>query len=71
MGTDGETGRGTRQAKRSYVTYGKIRNRRPNVAGVSIKTRNGAPSRKGRVVNGQMTEASNKMSTPPPFLNPA
>ena len=33
---------------------------RPNVGGVSIRRRNGAPSRKGCVVNGQMTKASNK-----------
>ena len=31
-----------------------------NVGGVSIRSRNGAPSRKGCVVNGQMTKASNK-----------
>ena len=33
----------------------KKRNERPNVGGVSIRSRNGAPSRKGCVVNGQMT----------------
>ena len=38
----------------------KKRNERPNVGGVSIKSRNGAPSRGGCVVNGQMTKASNK-----------
>ena len=38
----------------------KKRNERPNVGGVSIMSRNGAPSRKGCVVNGQMTKASNK-----------
>ena len=32
----------------------------PNVGGVSIRSRNGAPSRKGCVVNGQMTMTSNK-----------
>ena len=46
--------------KKSYVRYGKERNERPNVGGVSIRSRNGAPSRKGCVVNGQMTKASNK-----------
>ena len=35
-------------------------NERPNVGGVSIRSRNGAPSRKGCMVNGQMTKASNK-----------
>ena len=42
----------------------KKRNERPNVGGVSIRlsnrSRNGAPSRKGSVVNGRMTKASNK-----------
>ena len=33
----------------------KKRNERPNVGGVSIGSRNGAPSRKGCVVNGQMS----------------
>ena len=36
------------------------RNERPNVGGVSIRSRNGAPSRKGCVVNGQTAKASNK-----------
>ena len=35
-------------------------NERSIVAGVSIRSRNGDPSRKGCVVNGQMTKASNK-----------
>ena len=39
--------------------WGK-RHERPNVGGISIRSRNGAPSRKGCVVNGQMTKASNK-----------
>ena len=43
-----------------YVVYGKSVNERPNVGGVSMRSRNGAPSRKGCVVNGQMTKASNK-----------
>ena len=42
------------------LVYGKKRNERPNVGGVSIRSRYGAPSRKGCVVNGQMTKASNK-----------
>ena len=36
------------------------RNERPNVGGVSIRSRNGAPSRKGCKVNGEMTKASNQ-----------
>ena len=38
----------------------KRRNEHPNVGGVSIGSRNGAPFRKGCVVNGQMTKASKK-----------
>ena len=38
----------------------KRRDERPIVGGVSIRSRNGAPSRKGYVVNGQMTKASKK-----------
>ena len=50
-----------KQANKICVTYGKKkRNERPNVGGVSVRSRNGAPSRKGCVVNGQTTKASNK-----------
>ena len=38
----------------------KKRNERPNVGGVSVRSRNRAPSRKGCVVHGQMTKASSK-----------
>ena len=38
----------------------KKRSERPNVGGVSTRSRDGAPSRKGCVVNGEMTKASNK-----------
>ena len=37
----------------------KQRNERPIIGGVSIRSRNGSPSRKGCVVSGQMTKASN------------
>ena len=55
------------QPNRFYVIYGKMkRDERPNVGGVSIRSRNGAPSsRKGRV-NGQMTKASSKGVRPSP-----
>ena len=43
-----------------------IRNERPNVGGVSTRSRNGAPSRKGCVVNGQITQGNQQMSTPSP-----
>ena len=42
-----------------YDMWGK-RNERPNVGGVFMRNRNGASSRKGGVVNGQMTKTSNK-----------
>ena len=35
-----------------------------NVGGVSIRSRNSAPSRKGCVVNGLMTKANNKGKAP-------
>ena len=40
-----------------YVTW-KKRNVRPKAGGVSIRGRNGSPSRKGCVVNRQITKAS-------------
>ena len=46
--------------KRFLCNIWKKRNDRLNVEGVSIRSRNGAPSRKGRVVNGHTTKASNK-----------
>ena len=49
-----------------YDMWGK-RNERPNVGGVFIRNRNGAPSRKRCVVNGYITESSNK-SLPPPLF---
>ena len=44
----------------------KQRSERPNVGGVSSRSRNGAPPRKGCMVNGQITKASNKW-LPPSF----
>ena len=51
---------GDRMSKQFLCNIWKKRNERPNVGDASISSRNGAPSRKGRVVNGQMTKASNK-----------
>ena len=51
---------GDRISKQFLCNIWKKRHERSNVGGVSIRSRNGAPSRKGRVVNGQMTKASNK-----------
>ena len=46
--------------KKFQCNIWKQRNERPTVGDVSIRSRNGAPSRKGCVVNGQMTKAGNK-----------
>ena len=51
---------GDRTCKQFLCNIWKKRTERPNVGGVSIRSRNGAPSRKGCVVNVQMTKASNK-----------
>ena len=51
---------GDRISKHFLCSIWKKRNERPNIGGISIRSRNGAPSRKGCVVNGRMTEASNK-----------
>ena len=50
--TDGETGRGYDKHFVFYYIIWKERNKRQNVGGVSIRSRNGAPSRKGCVING-------------------
>ena len=54
--------KGMRLAKKIYLVCDiwKRRHERQNVGGVSNRSRNGAPSRKGFVVSGQMTKASNK-----------
>ena len=46
---------GDRISKQFLCNIWKKHNERPNVGGVYIRSRNGAPSRKGCVVNGQMT----------------
>ena len=63
MAKDGEQD-GERISKQFLRSVWKKRNERPNDGGVSIRSRNGAPSRKGCVVNGQMTNKQ-QMSTPP------
>ena len=59
MAADGETERG-RISKQFLRNIWKKLNKRPAVGGVSIRSRNSSPSRKGCVVNGRMTKASNK-----------
>ena len=51
---------GDRISKRFLCGIWKKPNERPNVGSVSIRSRNGVPSRKGCVVNGQTTKARNK-----------
>ena len=51
---------GDKISKKFLSSIWKKRNERPNVGGVSIRSRKGVPSRKRCVVNGQMTKASNK-----------
>ena len=51
---------GDRISKQFLCSIWKNRNGRPNVGGVSMRSRNGAPSPKGCVVNGQITKPSNK-----------
>ena len=51
---------GERICQQFICNIWKRRNDRPNVGGVCSRSRNGAPSRKGCVVNGQMTDASDK-----------
>ena len=50
--------------KKILCNIWKKRNERPHVGGVSIRSRNGAPFRKGCVVNGQNTKATTEY--PPP-----
>ena len=51
---------GDKTSKTFLCNIWKNRNEHPNVGGVSIRSRNGAPSRERCVVNGQMTKAINK-----------
>ena len=62
--TKGETGSG-KVSKNVLCSTWKKRYERPNIGGVSTRSRNGAPSRKRYVVNGQMTNASNNRVRPP------
>ena len=63
---------GDRISKQLLCNIWGKRNKRRNVGGVSIGSWNGAPSRKGCVVNGQMTRANKKEYAPPspPLLLP-
>lgn len=65
--TDGESERGYRQLL-FYGTSGKYVRRieHPNVGGVSSRSKNGAPSREGCVVNVQMTKKGKQHWSAPP-----
>ena len=54
--------KGDKLSQKNLCNIWEKRSERRNVGGVSInsRSRNGAPSRKGYVVNGQMTKASNQ-----------
>ena len=51
---------GGRISKQLLCSIWKKRTERINVGGVSIRSRNGAPSQKGCMVNDQISKASNK-----------
>ena len=51
---------GDRTTKHILCDVYKKRNESPNVGGVSIRSMNDVPFRKGCVVNGRMTKARNK-----------
>ena len=53
-------------SKQFLCSIWKKRCERPNIGGGSIRSRNGAPSRKECVIHGQITKASNKSLPPPP-----
>ena len=59
VAADGEQD-GDRITKQFLCSIWKKHNARSNVGGVSIRSWNGAPCRKGCLVNGQITKASNK-----------
>ena len=63
---DGDTGRGWDKQTVFMCNTWKKRNERPNVGGVSIRSRNGAPSRGGCVVHGQVTKQATNEYAPPP-----
>ena len=54
------------KASRTFLrNVEKKRIERPNAAGVSARSRNCAPFRKGCVINDHMTSGKQQMSTPP------
>ena len=60
VGAGGQSRKGVRLAKMFNVIHGNNVMSAIFVGGVSIRSRDGTPSRKGCVVNGQMTKATSK-----------
>ena len=60
VATDGETARGKISKDFLCNLWGKNVMSAQNVGGVSIRSRNGVPSRAECVLNGQIAKASNK-----------
>ena len=52
--------KGDQMSKTNECDMRRKRIERLNVGGVSVRSRNGSPSRTGCVVNGEMTKAGNK-----------
>ena len=67
VATGSKTGKRYDQQKKTWNIW-KRRNERPTARNVSFRSRNGAAPRKGRVVNGQVSKASNKRVRPPHSL---
>ena len=67
---------GDRMGKQFLCNIWENRGKRPDVGGVSIRSRNGTPSRKGCVDNGQTTKERKRITgyplpPPPANINPA
>ena len=67
VATNGETRR-DKMFSISLCSVWKKHNEYLNVGSVSLRSRNGAPARKGCVVNGQMNKAATNEYAPPSTL---
>ena len=66
VATKGKTERGYDKQKHNHAKIWEKRNERPLVGDVYIRSRNGAPSRKGCEANGQTTQKAGKKYVYPP-----
>ena len=57
---------GIQKAKKKNVNEKNVMSERPIVGGVSTRSRNGAPSRKGYVINDRMTKSCLLYTSPSP-----